>query len=401
MTPDRRAPMRAGATAEPAADGRVAGSWRRTIGAAALIWLIFTTLRWIVLGAARLLSGQPWGPAGVLSFPGAFDAGHFESIAINGYTDDGDIAPIRQAFFPGYPGLLRVLSSLMTGGVDVAGTHLAAFVVTTLGSLTATVLVYRITEEQFGPRAGALAALLLMAWPSSTFLTIYYSESLYLALATGAWYCATRRWWWAAGLLCAAASLTRINGVFLAFALIVMLLVAVHRGQVRFAWWKLAVLTFGFAGAGVYLLYLWRLTGDPLAWSHAQTKGWGRENVPPWTGLLNTFKHYSLPTTDNFMRLQLTADLVAVSAGVVAMVWMGLRRYWAELTLTALTFAVLTTSTVYWSITRNTLTIFPLFILGGAVLARRRGWVSVVVLGLGTAWMLLLTVFVAMSKWAG
>lgn len=392
---------RADAAGVAATDAPDAGPWRRTIGAAALIWFAFTALRWIVLSATRLISGQQWGPAGVLSFPAAFDAGHFESIVIHGYTDDGDIAPIRQAFFPGYPALLRALSSLATGGVDIRGTHVAAFIVTTLASLTATVLVYRIADEQFGRPAGALAALLLMAWPSSTFLTVYYSESLYLALATAAWYCATRRWWWAAGLLCAAASLTRINGVFLVVALIVMLLVAVHRKQERFAWWKPLALSVGFAGAGVYLLYLWRLTGDPFAWSHAQTKGWGRETVRPWTALINTFRHYSLPTTDNYVRIQLTADLLAVVAGVAAMTWMAVRRYWAELTLTALTFAVLATSTVYWSITRNTLTIFPLFVLGGSILARRRGWISVVVLGLGAVWMLLMTVFVALSEWAG
>lgn len=214
-----------GVTAAPTP---AAGRWRRTVGAAALIWLGLTTLRWIILSAARPLSDQEWGPAGVLSFPGAFDAGHFESIATGGYTDPGDLTPIRQAFFPGYPALLRVVSLVTTGAVDVRGTHVAAFLVTTLASLAATILVFRIAEEQFGRRAGALAALLLMAWPSSTFLTIYYSESLYLALATGAWYCATRRWWWVAGVLCAAASFTRINGVFLAVALLVMLLVAVH-----------------------------------------------------------------------------------------------------------------------------------------------------------------------------
>lgn len=157
----------------------------------------------------------------------------------------------------------------------------------------------------------------------------------------------------------------------------------------------------GFAGAAVYQVYLWRLTGDPFAWSHAQTKGWGRETVKPWTALMNTFRHYSLPTTDNFMRIQLTADLVAVVAGALAMIWMAVRRYWAELTPTALTFAVLTTSTVYWSITRNTLTVFPLFVLGGGILARRKAWTSVVLLGLGIVWMLLMTVFVALYEWAG
>ena len=196
----------------------------------------------------------------------------------------GDVAPIRQAFFPGYPSTLRVLSELYTGATDEQGLHLAAFTVTTISSFIATVLVYRLAAERLDRRAGALAALLLMAWPSATFLTIYYSEALYLALATAAWYCATRGWWWAAGLLCAGASFTRINGVFLVAALLVMLLVAVHRGQERFGWSKLLAVATGFVGAAVYQLHLWRLTGDLFAWSHAQTKGWGQGNGQPVAG---------------------------------------------------------------------------------------------------------------------
>lgn len=383
------------------ATGVAVGPWRQTILVAGLIWLVFTTLRWLVLIAARLFSGQTPGAAGWFSFAGAFDAGHFESIAAGGYTDPGDLAPVRQAFFPGYPLTLRVLSELYIGSTDVQGLHLAGFTVTTISSLVATVVVYRLAEERLGRRAGALAALLLMAWPSATFLTIYYSEALYLALATAAWYCGTRGWWWAAGLLCAGASFTRINGVFLALALLVMLLVAAQRGQVRFGWSKLLAVATGFVGAAAYQFYLWRLTGDLFAWSHAQTKGWGRETVSPWRALINTFRHFDQPTTDNYMRVQLAADIVTVAFGWVAMVWMAVRRYWPELTLTVLTFAVLMTSTVYWSVTRNTLTLFPLFVLGGCFLARRPGWVSAVVLSISGGWMLVMTGVVVVGTWAG
>jgi len=74
---------------------------------------------------------------------------------------------------------------------------------------------------------------------------------------------------------------------------------------------------------------------------------------------------------------------------------------WPELTLTLITVGVLASSFNYMSILRNTLTIFPLFVIGGGILARRREWFTAMVLTLSGVWMVGTTMLFTLSKWAG
>jgi hypothetical protein len=267
-------------------------------------------------------------------------------------------------------------------------------------SLFATVVIYRLAELHGGRRAGVFAALLLMTWPTAIFLNAVYSESLYLALAVGAWWSALRgRWWWA-GLLCAGASFTRVNGLFLVAALLVMLLVKVHRCQERFSIWKVVALGLGVSGTAAYLLYLWVQTGDMLAWQHAQDEGWARRTVWPWTALTNTIDAIR-GIDDFFRRAQWLIDMAMTVLGLLAAVYMAVRRFWPELTLTIITFAALLSSTNHLSIARSMLTIFPIFVLGGGILARRPEWVSTLVLTLSGVWMVATTVLFTMTLWVG
>jgi hypothetical protein len=284
------------------------------------------------------------------------------------------------------------------------GTHfrltVAGLAISLLCSLVATVLIYRITELRFGPRAAICAGVMLMAWPAAAFLSSVYSESLYLALALAAWWFGMRSQWLLAGLLCLGASLTRVNGIFLMIALFVMLGVSVRLHRERFRLWKIGAIALGGTGTLGYLAYLWANTGDLFAWQHAQDVGWARRAVAPWTAFTNTID--AIEGVDSApRRFQWVADIVTVAFGLAASVYLAVKRYLPELTLTVLTFAVLVSSTNYLSILRSTLTIFPLFIVGGALLARQREWVTSALLTLSAVWMVGTTVLFTLSIWAG
>lgn len=398
-------PAPAPPTAEPPVPGPSArAQWWAATKIAGAIWLIFTALRYFVAAGTEYLF-QPdhgrlaQGLVGVLKLPFTFDSGYFAAIARYGYF--GEIgAPEWQAFFPGYPLVMRVVSAGATFQVTDGRLMVAGAFVSAVCSLIATVVVYRLAEAAGAMRAGVCAALLLMLWPTATFLTAAYSESLYLALAVGAWWNALKGRWWIAGLLCAYASFTRINGVFLAAALLVLLLVRVARKQERFRFHKLLAVAVGGTGAAVYLGYLWVMTGDPRAWQAAQLKGWGRETVWPWTSLTNTLDAL-VGIDDPLRQAQWAIDIVAVACCLLAAVYLVYRRYWAELTLTLITIGVLASSFNYMSIMRNTLTIFPLFVVGGGILARRREWFTAMVLTLSGVWMIGTTVLFTLTKWAG
>jgi hypothetical protein len=380
--------------------------WREAIRHAGLIWLAFIIVRWVVLIASEYSrTGHGTltaGVAGLLEISWNFDASYFLSIAQAGYFTEGGLF-MAHAFFPGYPLALRAASGLLTFSPPTQQSLMVAGHLLTAGcALIATILVYRLAEEQFGPRAAALAAALLMAWPTAAFLTVPYSEATYLALAVGAWWCAGRGRWWSAGLLCCAASLTRFNGLFLLVALLVFLVVRISRGEERFAWYKAFAVAIGSLGVLGYFWYLWRHTGDLFAWSHAQWAGWGRATVWPWTSLSNTLQMiFTLGPDEDWRRLQLIIDIGFVVLGLFAVVYLARRRLWPEMTLTLLTFLSLMSSTYYLSIARNTLTVFPLFVVGGAILARRRGWVPVAVLVASATWMLATTALFNVDRWVG
>lgn len=179
-----------------------------------------------------------------------------------------------------------------------------------------------------------------------------------------------------------------------------LLLVRVARRQETFRVHKVVAVGVGALGAVAYLGYLWVRTGDPLAWQHAQTEGWGRTTVAPWTSLVNTVEAIG-SVSDPFQRSQFIIDVAAVGLCLLAAGYMIYRRYWAELTLTLITVLVLASNASYLSIMRNTLTIFPLFVIGGAILARRREWVTSMVLTLSGVWMVATTALFTLTQWVG
>lgn len=393
-------------TTRPAPESEKSGwlrPWLDAARIAAPIWLLFTVVRYAVATATEYFL-QPdhgrlsQGLVGLLKLPFTFDSGYFAEIANNGYFGERT-APEWRAFFPGYALVMRGTSLLLTFDVSWGRLMVAGGLISAACSLIATIVIYRMAVPLGGVRAGVCASLLLMLWPSATFLTAAYSESLYLMLAVGAWWNALKGRWWIAGLLCAYASFTRINGVFLAVALLVLLVVRVYRRTEPFRVHKLLAVGLGLSGAATYLIYLWVVTGDPQAWQHAQFKGWGRETVWPWTSLANTLE--SLGSADWLQGSQFVLDIAAVILCLLAAAYLAYHRYWAEMTLVVITVGVLVTSSTYLSITRNTLTLFPLFVFGGAILARRREWFTAMVLTLSGVWMVGTTVLFTLTKWVG
>lgn len=343
------------------------------------------------------------GTTGLRALVGTWDAGIFLAIADDGYPLGPDQDPFRAAFFPGWPLAERTLGWPLSALTDPEAARLIAGVVlTTVCSLGAAFLVHRIAYEQFGRKAAGWAVVMLMAWPSAAFLTALYSESLYLVAAMAAWWLATQRRWVLAGLVCGAASFIRITGVFLCIALVVMYVTTIARGRERVRWADLGGVLLGGWGIVAYFAYLFGQTGDVLAWSHAQVDGWGRASVAPWSALASTLTMMTSTELDNAdWRWQMAADLLIVAVCFALAVVMLRRRYWPELTLTLLTLGTVLTSTSYISVTRYTLSIFPLMVLSGSLLARLPPRGAVVIVGLSTAWMSAVMGLFALGFWAG
>ncbi|MPZ90411.1 MAG: hypothetical protein GEU68_02075 [Actinobacteria bacterium] len=294
-----------------------------------------------------------------------WDAQHFLEIAEFGYTDERS-DPHATAFFPLWPLMIRALSA--TG----LGPALAAMVLSTAASVVAVAYLYRLAEEEQGRGAGSAgpqeqgggrrASLYLLFFPSAVFLVAPYSESLFLAGAIPAFYYARHQRWLVSGACAAVAMGARAAGAFL---LVGLLLEFVRQRD-----FSGATLRRGLAAGVVALLpllafaaYLWQVKGDPLYFFTDQRLGWGRELSGPLEALRATWGATRVDAGEgaltNFV-IGWRVEIVAVALGMLSVVWALVKREWGYAGFMGVLLASLMTSSIYLSVPRMLLSMFPI-----------------------------------------
>jgi hypothetical protein len=190
------------------------------------------------------------------------DSNWYLAIAHHGYAPDPQHYP---AFFPLFPTLIAGLGQVLD---DYA---LAGLLISLAACAAAFELLRYLAERHAGRAAATRSVLYLALFPMAVFLGAVYSESLFLALALGAFVLAERGHWPAAAVAAGAATLTRSVGV------------AVLAGLVVIAWpdiRKLAWLVIAPVMFAAFPLALQLQVHDPWAFVHAQDE-WER-HVSPW-----------------------------------------------------------------------------------------------------------------------
>jgi Mannosyltransferase (PIG-V) len=209
-----------------------------------------------------------------------WDSYWYLHIAATGYRPVGNAA-----FFPLYP-LLCAAGGWLLGSVLIAGV-----LVSLVSLLVALYLLWRLVTLELGERYARPAVLVCAFFPMALFFSAVYSESLFLALTVGAFYCARLERWALAGLLGGLAAATRNTGVLLLVPLVLLYLYGPRgehavwgeragwrerlrpRFQVRYDVLWLALVP---AGLGAFMLYLAVSQGDALASVHATQGTWHR-----------------------------------------------------------------------------------------------------------------------------
>ena len=145
-------------------------------------------------------------------------------------------------------------------------------------TLFALFFVYRISERLYDARAARVATLCLAFFPTAFFMNAVYTEALFLALTTGAfWAARVKRSFLLAGLLGALAAATRNVGVLL----VLPLLWEWARCRREVGWRGLLCVALVPAGTVAYALYLRSRFGDPLVFARQQGEYWNREPAGP------------------------------------------------------------------------------------------------------------------------
>jgi Gpi18-like mannosyltransferase len=293
-----------------------------------------------------LVGGRIWPELARMTMVG--DAWFYHRIAMTGYepkTADG--APKNTwAFFPLYPLLVRALG----GGGDTSFAIVA--VITSNIALLAALFAVAAAGRALGTPDDDVerAAWYLALFPTSYFLSMPMTESLFLLLSATTFLAAARQRWWAAGILGALSSATRLIGICLLPAILLLPRQQNQRLSKQHLWllaMPLGLLTFA--------TFLYIRTGDPLAFVHAQSL-WGRTSFGrlamsfPGTGLV-------LSKPWNFVALNAAAGLLMLAAGISFLI----RRQWSYAAYTLLSVAIPLSSGSVQSLARYALVDFPLF----------------------------------------
>jgi hypothetical protein len=305
-----------------------------------------------------------------------WDAKAYVDIAHDGYG----VVPANNAYFPLYPFLMRVAATVLGGSDDAY--LVAGVLISNLALLVALAYLARLVPIDHEASAGTRAALYLLVFPTSVFLSVVYPESLLIALSIGAVYHARKGEWLPAGALGVLAALTRpFIGAAVALPIAIE---AFQRSGPRAA---LASAAPAAVALIAWMAVLWRITGDPKAVLTAE-ENWGVGPSLPFKAFTDLFD----PNVYGFPYIVLGSTLLI---GVLVLIsWRLLRPSLAAYATVVFLISVATGSLT--SSPRYYLSIFPAFIVLGIV---ARGWTGLAYIAVGAAISAVFTAMYALWYW--
>lgn len=300
-------------------------------------------------------------PESLLEIWAKWDTDHYLKIAEKGY---GSSANNQIAFFPLYPYLIKALTLVLQNYM------LSALIISNLAYAVAAYFLYELVKLDYQKEDAFRTVIYFSVFPTAYFLHAAYTESLFLALSIGSFYFARKKSWPLAGVLGMLAAATRITGILLLPVLIIEYLA---QKEYRLREIKIDIIWILIIGLGLvfYLILNYTVSGDPFYFIEVQQGGWARKIALPYEGFVNAIG--GLPGAEPSELSQ--ESWVEVMFGLLALI--GVVYSFFRLRLSYSLYALLTwllvTSSVIWlSIPRFTLTMFPLIILL-ALFGRRRG----------------------------
>lgn len=281
-----------------------------------------------------------------------WDAAHYLKLAEHGYQAAGEDR-LLLVFFPLFPWLTRL------GAFLTSHFFFSSVLVSCVSSIAAGLLLLRLIQLDFSKEIALGSVWFLFIFPTSYFLHIGYSESLFLALAIGSFYAARKERWFWAGMLGALACLTRINGLLLFPALATEVFLkyrANPRLQTKWLW--IALVPAGLLG---YLILNFYVAGDAFQFLVYQRENWHKAWAPPWVGVNGILSSFARdPAEAQMLGMQ---ELLFILLALAATIWSGL-KYRAAYTVWAAGNLLLVASTSFvLSVPRYALAIFPIYIM--------------------------------------
>lgn len=290
-----------------------------------------------------------------------FDGEHYLSIAQNGYH------ALEYFFFPLYPTLTRYVAFII--GRTPLGFAFSGLIVSHVALLIGLIGLVKLITLDYPLIIAKRTILLFLLFPTSFFFGGYFTESLFFALVVWSFYFLRHKNWFLSGLLGAFASGTRLVGI----ALIPALLIEgyLHEKRIFSKSMAKAVITSGITllGLGIYMFFLYKRTGDPIAFFTSLNSVFGDQRSDSIILLPQVFYRYIfkiLPALNYSYFPQVFTAYLEIATGIVFLVlsiisFFKLRMSYGIYALGA--YIIPTLSGSFSSFPRYVLAIFPAFIL--------------------------------------
>jgi len=292
------------------------------------------------------------------------DVGHYKDISELGYQrapfDGNDRGSQRFAFFPLHPMLMWGLRHVTSDQI------LWSAVLCNIFFFLALVLLHKLTLAfGYDDSTAGRTIFYLAAFPLSYFFSVPMTESLFVLLTVASFYAAKREHWWAAGLIGLCASATRVTGVLLLPSLLVLSWQMYRSLPIK----KIVGLLLIPFGLFAYMFYSWWLSGDALAFKHAN-EAWGRKpEIFFLRKLLEYLVHpYYILEGWHFH----LANAVAALLCFVCIYILLRRREWSLAFYTSASIVIALSSGILQSLDRYTMGFFPVFMALGLAMNSER-----------------------------
>jgi Gpi18-like mannosyltransferase len=274
------------------------------------------------------------------------DGWWYKRIAEDGYRVRNEEEKNKRAFFPLYP--LVVRACRITGDFAIDGA-----IVSNLAFLAALIALGQLAlRSELDVQDAERVVCYVAFFPTSYFFSLPMTESVFLLLSVLSMFWAHSDRWAAAGLAGALAAATRVTGILLLPALL-LLAWQRHRRFVPGMLW-LALVP---AGLAAFMGHLYLVTGDAFAFLHAQ-QAWGREAGGFWEPLVRYVGQWHVVGEPwNLLSFNFAVAVLLLVCAAVLLV----RRDYAFGAYTLLTVLLALSSGSLQSIGRYAIVVFPLF----------------------------------------
>lgn len=192
-----------------------------------------------------------------------FDGIFYIRIALKGYSET------EQAFFPLYPLLIRFVNPLVLNPI------LSGILISHLAFVGGFIFLKKLLEETVSKKTVVWVLLFLLAYPTSYYFGVMYTESLFFFLFVLSLYFSRKKQFFFSFVAAYLLGVTRVVGVFASIPLLAPLLTKRPKKGEILPWVRVNRKTIlvglaPIAGLATYCFFLFVTTGDPLFFFHAQ-----------------------------------------------------------------------------------------------------------------------------------